>query len=99
MKLMKKDCADQYHPTADGFLSSFKFYDFEFHRMNFCLKKSSPENFQVVLVPAILEDWFEVPAILNFLCSQNLAAIDFDCPCVVFLNHSRNDFPEILHLC
>jgi hypothetical protein len=51
MTLMQKDCVFQYHPTADGFLSSFEFSDFEVQGMNLCLKKSCPENFQVVLIP------------------------------------------------
>jgi hypothetical protein len=55
MRLMEKDCTDRYHPTANGFLSSFEFSDFEVQRMNFCLKKGCPKDFQVVLVSAILE--------------------------------------------
>jgi hypothetical protein len=55
MTLMQKYFVDYYHPTVDGFLSSFECPDFGFQRMNFLLKKSCPENFKVVLVPAILE--------------------------------------------
>jgi hypothetical protein len=54
---------------------------------------------QVVFVLAILEEYFEVLAVLNFLCFQNLEAMDFDCPCANFLNHYRIDFPKIVHLC
>jgi hypothetical protein len=54
MTLMKKYCDDSYHPTADGVLSRFEFFDFEVQRMNFCLKKSCPEIFQDFLVPPIL---------------------------------------------
>jgi hypothetical protein len=57
---MKKYCADQYHPTADAFLPIFEFSDFEAQRMNLCLKKSRLENFQFVLVPAILEEQDDV---------------------------------------
>ena len=67
MTLKKKGCDVQCHPTADGFLSNFEFSDFEVHRMSLCLKLSDPENFQIVLVPAILEGQVEVLAILSLL--------------------------------
>jgi hypothetical protein len=47
--------------------------------MNLCLKKSCPKNFQVVLVPPILEECLCV-VVLNFLCVQEVATMDFDCP-------------------
>jgi hypothetical protein len=56
MTLKKKGCVVQSHPTTDGFLSNFEFSDFEFQRMSLCLKLSYLENFQIVLVPAILEE-------------------------------------------
>jgi hypothetical protein len=77
---MKKHFVDQYHPTNDGFLSSFEFTDFEFQRMNFYLKKGCPNNFQVVLVPTILEGKANVFSVLSFLCVQEVAAMDFDYP-------------------
>jgi hypothetical protein len=96
---MQKDCVVQCHPTADGFLSNFEFFDFEFQRMSLCLKFSYPENVQVVLAPAILEEQVEVLAVLNFLYFQNWTAMDFDYPFAEFQIRSRVDFPEILHLC
>jgi hypothetical protein len=80
MTLMQKNCVDQYHPTIDRSLSSFKFIDFEVQRMNLCSKKSCPENFQDVLVLGILEGYADVFVFLNFLCFQEVAAMDFDCP-------------------
>jgi hypothetical protein len=56
-------------------------------------------SFMVVLGLAFLKEWTEVLAVLNFLCFQNLAAKDFDCPLAVFLNHPRIGFPKIVHLC
>ena len=99
MTLKQKSCVVQSHPTADGFLSNFEFSDFVVQRMILCWKLSYPENFQVVFVLAILEEKFEVLVVLNFLCFQNLAAMDFDCPLADFLKHSKIDFPEIVHLC
>jgi hypothetical protein len=77
---MQKYFVDHHHPTTDGFLSNFEFADFEIQRMNFFLKKSCPENFQAVLVPAILEGHDDVFVVLNFLCFQEVATMDFDCP-------------------
>jgi hypothetical protein len=99
MTLKKKNCVAQSHPTADGFLSNFEFSNFVVQRMILCWKLSYPENVQVVFVLPILEEYFEVVVVLNFLCFQNLAAMDFDNPCADFLNHSRIYFPEIVHLC
>jgi hypothetical protein len=45
--------------------------------MNLCLKKSCSGNFQVVLVPAIMEGQDDVFVVLNFLCVQEVAAVDF----------------------
>jgi hypothetical protein len=98
MTLMQKDCVVQCHLTVDGFLSSFKFYDLEVQRMNLCWKLSYPERFQIVLVPAILEEQVEVLVVLNFLHFQDWEAMDFDCPLVVFRTRFGIDFPEILHL-
>jgi hypothetical protein len=53
----------------------------------------------VVLGLAFLEEWFEALALLNLLCFQNMAAMDFDCPLANFQNHSSIYFPEIVHLC
>ena len=80
MILIQKDCVDQYHPTTSGFPSSFEFYDFEVQRMDLCLNKSCPEEFQAVLVTLILEGHADVFAILNFLYFQEVEAMDFDCP-------------------
>ena len=99
MTLKQKDCVAQSHPTVDGFLSNFELSNSVVQRMILCWKLSYLENFHVVFVPTILEELFEVLAVLNFLCFQNLVAMDFDCPFADFLNHSRIDFPEILHLC
>jgi hypothetical protein len=99
MTLKKKDYVSQSHPTADGFLSNFDFSDSVVQRMILYWNLSYPENVQVVFVLAILEEYFEVLVVLNFLHFQNLAAMDFDCPFADFLNHSRIHFLEILHLC
>jgi hypothetical protein len=80
MTLMQRDHDDQYHPIVDGFLSRFKFADFEFERMNFYLKKSFPENYQPILVPAIFKGQDDVFVVLNFLCVQEVSAMDFECP-------------------
>jgi hypothetical protein len=80
MTLMQKGCDDSYHPTTNGRLSSLEFFDFEVHRMSFCLKKSSPEIFQAVIVPAILEGQDDVFDVLNFFCFREVATMDFDCP-------------------
>jgi hypothetical protein len=85
--------------TANGCLSNFEFSDFEVQRMSLCWKLSYSESCQLVLVPAILEEQVEVLAILNFLCFQKRATMDFDCPFVDFQIRSRVDFLEILHLC
>jgi hypothetical protein len=98
MTLKKKYFVVQNHPTANGYLSNFKFSNFEFHRMSLCWKLSYPESFHVVFVPEILVEEVEVLTVLNFLCFHNLAVMDFDCPVADFLIHSRIDFPEILHL-
>jgi hypothetical protein len=66
MTLMQKYCDDSYHPTVDGVLSRFEFFDFEVQRMNFCLKKSCPKIFQAFLVPPILEGHADVFYIMNF---------------------------------
>jgi hypothetical protein len=50
MTLTQKYYADQYHPTAHGFISIFEFSDFEVHRMDLFLKKSCPKEFQAILV-------------------------------------------------
>ena len=98
MTLKQKGCVVQSHPTADGFLSNFEFSDSMVQRMILYWKLSYLKSFQVVSVPAILEEQFEVLVVLNFLCFQHWAAKYFDCPFANFLNHSRIDFPEILHL-
>jgi hypothetical protein len=79
MTLMQKDCVDQYHPTVDGFLSSFEFSDFEVQRMKLYLNKSCPKDFQAILVPAIVEGYADVFVVMNFLCFQEVVAMDFDC--------------------
>jgi hypothetical protein len=56
MTLKQKGFVVQSHPTADGFLSNFEFSDFVVQRMILCWKLSYPKNFQVVFVPAILEE-------------------------------------------
>jgi hypothetical protein len=56
MTLKKKGCVVQSHPTADGFLSNFEFSDFVVQRMILYWKLSYPENFQVVFVPAVMEE-------------------------------------------
>ena len=99
MKLMQKDCVVQCHPTTDGFLSNFDFSDFEVQRMSLCWKLIYSESFQLVLVLEILEEHVKVLAALNFLCFQNWATMDFDCPFADFQIRSRVDFIEILHLC
>jgi ABC-type microcin C transport system permease subunit YejE len=99
MTLKKKDCVAQSHPTVDGFLSNFEFSDFVVQRMILCWKLSYPVIYMVVLVPVVLEEKFEVLTVLNFLCFQNLVAMDFDCPLADFLNHSKIDFPKIVYLC
>ena len=99
MTLKQKDYVAQSHPTVDGFLSNFEFSDSVVHRMILCWKLSYPASYLVVFVPAILEDKFEVRAVLNFLSFQNMAAMDFDYPLVGFLNHPRIGFPKIVHLC
>jgi hypothetical protein len=80
MKLMQKDCVDQYHPTVDGFISRFEFSDFEVQRMNFFLKNIFPKEFQAMHVPPILEGQADVFVFLNSPCFQEVAAMDFDCP-------------------
>jgi len=67
--------------------------------MNFCWKLSYPEKFQIVHVPAILEEQANVFVVLNSLCLQNVAAMDHDFPLVDFQTHSGTYFQEILHLC
>jgi hypothetical protein len=96
---MKKYCDDSYHPTTNGVLSRFEFFDFEVQRMNFYLKKSCPEIFQALLVPPILEGHADVFYILNFLCFQEVVVINFDCSEGNFHTHSRTDFQENWHLC
>jgi hypothetical protein len=56
MTLKQKGCVVQSHPTTDGFLSIFEFSDFVVQRMIICWKLRYHENFQVVFVPAILEE-------------------------------------------
>ena len=48
--------------------------------MNFCLMKSCAKDFQDVYVPAILEGQDDVFVVLDFLCFQEVAAMDFDYP-------------------
>jgi hypothetical protein len=56
MALKKKGCVVQSHPTIDGFLSNFEFFDFVVQRLIPCWKLSYPKKFQVVFVLAILEE-------------------------------------------
>jgi hypothetical protein len=98
MTLKKKDCVIESHLVADGFLSNLEFSDSVIQRMILYWKLSYLVSYLVFLGLAFLEEWFEVLVVLNFLCFQNLATMDFDCPLADFQNHSRIGFPKIVHL-
>jgi hypothetical protein len=49
MTLMEKYCVDQFHPTGDGFLTKFEFFDFVYQ--DFAYRKVERLSTSVLPIP------------------------------------------------